>query len=213
MKSHSGNTSILTLRLVPQREILSAFRVSMKKAFDHLDALCDCLSSLAELTTFSICLDGHCQDNKLDCRCHLPGLVLARIVRAMPPSLARMDIATVDGIWEDKQHADAAVHLCIAISERIPNLDSLWLRASCICTEWFHSLKTVGGTPELTSKLRRAFIRLKYREESESLGLPAKCGDCEDPRHIEPLTGKPLGARHNEAALTTHKLDTHLLDL
>jgi hypothetical protein len=156
IKAHVGNQSILSLRLQPQRGILNAFRVGMKNAHDHLEALCECLHSLSGLSTFSISLD-----NLVDSRCSMPGPVLARIVRALPNSLRHLELDTecLDRVWEDKAVENTDDHLCLAISNHIPYLESLYVRLSCICIEMFHSLSSSTST-QTTSSLRRAFIRL-----------------------------------------------------
>jgi hypothetical protein len=110
-------------------------------------------------------------------------------------------------MWEDKLHTGVEAHLCLAISERVPYLESLWLRASCLCTELFRSLKTVDGAPQVTSKLRRTVIRLDTGEDLGGVSLPEDCRDCEDPQHIDPKVHR------TQASLKTQKLATHLLDL
>lgn len=206
IEAHSGNENIRSVRLRPQRAVMNAFRVGMKNAFDHLDALCTCLSSLERLDTFSIFLD-----DQVDLRCYMPGPVLARIVRALPPSLLHLELDTecVDRIYEDKPVSDHNDHLCLAISDHMPHLQSLRVRLSCICLNLFHGL---SAKPEgtLRSNLRRVFIRIDTSPDIERmLAVCEAVGDCELPldRHVYTT------ARGDHSALTLEKIANHLLDL
>ncbi|KAH7067012.1 hypothetical protein BKA63DRAFT_523571 [Paraphoma chrysanthemicola] len=189
--AHRGNVNIQALRLQPQRSILNAFRIGMKHAFDHLDALCDCLGSLSELKTFSLFLNG-----LVDSRCTLPGPVLARIVRALPPSIIHLELDTecIDRMYEDKPVNDPKDHLCLAISDRLPHLETLRVRLSCICTGLFSSLSSTATT-QPTSKLRRAFIRCDTSPDLEShLGIASQVCDCKLPQSKAGSRGQSYGA-------------------
>jgi hypothetical protein len=172
---HSANEHIRSLRLQPQLSVLNAFKIGMKNAFDHLETLCDCLGTFDKLTTFSIFLN-----DQVDSRCYFPGPVLARIVRALPPSLAHLELDTecIDRIGEDEPVSDPSDHLCLAISDCIPHLETLRIRLSCICVDLFYSLSTSAPT-QATSKLRRAFIQLSTSPENERhVGLSRTVRDC-----------------------------------
>jgi len=206
IEAHSGNKNIRSVRLRPQRAVMNAFRVGMKNAFDHLDALCSCLSSLERLDTFSIFLD-----DQVDLRCYVPGPVLARIVRALPPSLLHLELDTecIDRIYEDKPVSDHNDHLCLAISDHMPRLQSLRLRLSCICLNLFHGLSAKSEGP-LRSNLRRIFIRLDTSPDIErTLAVCEAVGDCELPldKHVYAT------ARGDHSALSQEKILNHLLDL
>ncbi|KAH7071763.1 hypothetical protein FB567DRAFT_538764 [Paraphoma chrysanthemicola] len=202
--AHRGNKNIRALRLQPQRSILNAFRIGMKHAFDHLDALCECLGSLSGLKTFSLFLDG-----LVDSRCTLPGPVLARIVRALPPSIIHLELDTecIDRIYEDELVKDPNDHLCLAISDRVPYLETLRVRLSCICLGLFSSL-TSTATTRPKSKLQRAFIRCDTSPNSEShLGITSQVCDCRLPQF-------KVGSRgQNYEALAVDKLAALLLCL
>jgi hypothetical protein len=203
---HHGNPSIRTLRLQPQTSILNAFRVGLQSAVHHVDALCMLLSSLPRLDTFSIYLA-----TQVDLRCYMPGPVMARIVRALPSSLAHIELDTecVDRIFEDQPVSDPKDHLCQAISKHLPRLESLRLRLSCICLELFDSLWLTPGAPAI-SKLRRSFIRLDCCPDAErNIAVPEEVCDCSLPlaKRIY-KTG-----RGNHGPLMRDKISTHLLDL
>jgi hypothetical protein len=210
-EAHFGNKDIVSIRLQPQRSVMNAFRIGMKNANDHLDALCNCLGNLSNLTAFSIFLD-----DLVDSRCTLPGPVLTKIVRALPPSLLHLEIDTegvdrIAGHERPAQPVEPADHLCLVISDRVPHLESLRLRLSCLCTELFRSLSQVGST----SKLRRAYIRLDNSPVKEShLMIPVFVTDCglsglAGPGPRDRVAGEPHRARN---ALTIQKLMTHLLN-
>jgi hypothetical protein len=206
IKLHHSNPSIRTLRLQPQTSILNAFRVGLQSASHHIDALCACLSSLTRLDTFSIYLTG-----QINLRCYMPGPVLARIVRALPPTLAHLELDTecVDRIFEDQPVSDPKDHLCQAISEHLPRLETLRLRLSCICLDLFAGLSSSPETPN-TLKLRRAFIRLDCCPDGErNIAVPEEVCDCTLP------LAKPVykTGRGNHAPLARDKIKTHLLDL
>jgi hypothetical protein len=178
-EAHSGNEDIRSIRLQPQPAILNAFRVGMKIAHGHMDALCTFLASLPNLTTFSIFLDS-----QVDSRCSMPGPVLARIVRALPPTLRHLELDTecLDRIWEDAPVLEPHDHMCLAISDHIPHLETLYLRVSCICTDLFRSL-SLSNSEQTTSNLRRAFIRLDTSPDAElQIGLSEAVHDCKVPR-------------------------------
>jgi len=180
---------------------LNAFKVEMKSAHDHVDALCNCLSGLERLPTFSVFLD-----DQVDSLCYFPGPLIARIVRALPPSLVHLDLNTecVDRISEFDHSRYGDDHLCIAISERVPSLESLRLRLSCLCTDVFRKL-----SPTKPSNLCRAFICLDTSPLKEShLAVDCNVGDCAIPRR---LGGRVRGNWHG--ALLLVKLTNHLLDL
>jgi hypothetical protein len=203
---HHGNPSVRALRLQPQTSILNAFRVGLQSAAHHIDALCKCLSSLPRLDTFSIYLV-----TQVDLRCYLPGPVMARIVRALPSSLAHLELDTecVDRIFEDQPVSDPKDHLCQAISKHLPRLESLRLRLSCICLELFDSLSSTSGAPA-TSRLRRAFIRLDCCPDAgRNVAVPEEVCDCSLPL---PKRIYKTG-RGNHGPLTRNKIITHLLDL
>lgn len=226
LEAHIGNEDIQSLRLCPQRAILNAFRINMKSAFDHVDTICHFLSSLPKLDTFSIFLDG-----QIDRRCALPGHVIARIVRALPPSVRHLELDTecTDEVWDkvtahhrhpfsttctkthDNPADDPTKHLCHAISEQIPHLETLNLRLSCICTEIFLSLSSrfsSDGT-QPTSTLRRALITFDTGVETERHGeLHVELRDC--------LSAPSGHTRYSSAGATTlakQKVFKHLLDL
>jgi hypothetical protein len=209
-EAHNGNENILSVRLRPQRSVMNAFRIGMKNAHDHLDALCICLGSLPNLSSFSIYLDG-----EVDSRCTLPGPVLTKIVRALPPSLRHLEIDTeaidrIGGNFETvEKPVEPASHLCLAVSDRMSHLESLRLRVSCLCTQLFGSL---SPETQKTSKLRRAFIRLDNSPEKEShLSIPVVVRDCELPRSAPRAVA---GARQDtQNALTVQKVMTHLMYL
>ncbi|OAL04712.1 hypothetical protein IQ06DRAFT_100329 [Phaeosphaeriaceae sp. SRC1lsM3a] len=243
IKVHAGNNDIRSLRLCPQRALLNAFRIKMKSSHDHVDALCLCLSSLPSLATFSINLDG-----QIDRRCALPGPVLARIVRALPPSLRNLELDTecTDEIWDemfasrrqtvtispssdgstlirdegDYPIGDSTEHLCHAISEHIPRLETLYLRLSCICTELFRSLSTdqTSTQPQPSSTLRRALITFDVGNERERRNeLHVESRDCLSPPTGSGYSSSPLtGSRFSSAGATTlpkQKIFSHLLEL
>lgn len=206
IESHPSNENIRSIRLRPQRSIMNAFRVGMKNAYDHLDALCGCLGSLPKLTTFSIFLE-----DQVDSRCYLPGPVLARIVRALPPSLLHLELDTecVDRIFEEKFSCESDDHLCLAINDRIPHLETLRLRISCLCSDLFRSLSP-SATPQISSKLRRVFIRMDTSPGKEShLSVPVVVGDCASPDSRRLYRGSQGG----HSALTMGKMMKHLLEL
>jgi hypothetical protein len=178
-EAHSGSKDIRSIRLQPQRAILNAFRVGMKIAHGHMDALCALLASLHNLDTFAIFLDS-----QVDSRCNLPGPVLARLVRALPATLRHLELDTecLDRIWESTPVLEKDDHLCLAISSHIPRLETLYLRVSCICTDLFRSLSS-STSEQATSNLRRAFIRLDTSPGVERvLGLSGVVHDCKAPR-------------------------------
>lgn len=203
INTQCGNSDIRSITLQPQRSVLNAFRVRMEHAFDHLHTLCNCLASLSNLTTFSIYLD-----DQVDSRCYLPGSVLARIVRALPPSVVHLELDTegVDRGWEHDPAENPAQHLCLAINERMSSLESLRLRLSSLCTDLFQ----LPGP----SNLRRAFLRTDISPGREShLGLPAKVSDCKTKdasRHPGREASRYI---HTDYALTTKGLFNHLLEL
>jgi hypothetical protein len=201
INTQCGNTDIKSITLQPQRSVLNAFRVRMEHAFDHLHALCNCLASLSKLTTFSICLD-----NQVDSRCYLPGSVLVRIVRALPPSVVHLELDTegVDRGWEHNPAENPAQHLCLAINDRMQNLESLRLRLSAVCTDLF-----LSSTP---SKLRRAFVRVDISPDREHhLGIPVNVHDCRNKSpHLSPMMVDSL---RSYGALKTKDLFDHLLVL
>jgi hypothetical protein len=211
-ETHHANENVLSVRLQPQRSVMNAFKIGMKNAHDHLDALCDCLGSLSNLNTFSIFLD-----DLVDSRCTLPGPVLAKIIRALPPSLLHLEIDTegvdrIAGYEALTTPAEPADHLCLAISDRVPHLESLRLRLSCLCTQVF---RTPSQASKTTSKLRRAFIRFDTSPGREShLAIPVDVTDCElshgapAERH---MAGEPY--RRDRNALKMQKMMTHLMDL
>jgi hypothetical protein len=206
IEAHNGNKSIRSLRLQPQRAIMNAFRIGMKNAFDHLEALCNCLSSMQRLDTFSIFLD-----DQVDSRCYLPGPVLARIVHALPPSLLHLelDTACIDRINEDKPASDPADHLCLAISDHLPRLESLRLRLSCLCLSLFRSLSATNGAAKV-SKLHRAFIRLDTTPDIErTLAVAEEVRDCDLP--LDKRVYRT--ARGDHGPLTVKKISAQLLDL
>jgi hypothetical protein len=196
-----GNTDIKSITLQPQRSVLNAFRVRMEHAFDHLHALCNCLASLSKLNTFSICLD-----NQVDSRCYLPGPVLARIVRALPPSVVHLELDTegIDRGWEHNPAENPAQHLCLAINDRMQNLESLRLRLSAVCTDLF-----LSAAP---SNLRRAYLRIDISPNRENhLGTPVNVHDC---RNKSPHLGSTMvGSLKNYGALKTKDFFNHLLEL
>ncbi|KAF2028877.1 hypothetical protein EK21DRAFT_90243 [Setomelanomma holmii] len=204
--AHIGNHSIRTLRLQPQRSILNAFRIGLKSAFDHVEALCNCMGSLSNLTTFSIFLDG-----LVDSRCTLPGAVLARIVRSLPPSLAHLELDTecTDRIRDEEPTDDPNNHLCLAISNRVPHLETLRLRLSCICIHLFSSLSS-ATSPQATSNLRRAFIRLDTSPDGEHhMEVGSEVCDCELPLDKRIYRS----SRGCHSALRIDKISEHLLGL
>jgi hypothetical protein len=179
IERHAGNDNIRSIRLQPQPAVLTAFKIGMNNAFGHIDALCDILASLSKLTTFSIFLD-----KQVDTHCSLPGVVLARIVRSLPPSLNHLELDTegVDRIANSSTVQRPEDHLCLAISEHMPHLETLRVRLSCICTDLFHSL-SVDTAAQTTSRLRRAFIRLDSDpNEGHSLDSETE-GNCKVHRH------------------------------
>jgi hypothetical protein len=207
IKAHRNNSSIKSIRLQPQRSVLNGFRVGMEHAFDHIHALCICLGSLENLKTFSLCLD-----DQVDLRCTMPGQVLARLIRALPPSVTHVELDTegVDRVCEDKPVENASHHLCLAISERIAQLETLRLRLSCLCTDLFQSLSS-ASTPQ-ASQLRRAYIRLDVSPNRERhISVPYHVRDCHRgfPSHV------PGGARESEGpgSLSTKDFFQHLLKL
>jgi hypothetical protein len=178
-KTHSGNEDIRSIRLQPQRATLNAFRVGMKVGYGHMDALCACLASLPNLTTFSISLDS-----QVDSRCSMPGPVLARLVRALPLTLLHLELDTecLDRVWENTPVTESDSHLCLAISGHIPRLETLYLRVSCICIDLFHNLSP-SNSGQTTSNIRRAFIRLDTSPDAEGqIGLSGVVHDCKVPR-------------------------------
>jgi hypothetical protein len=212
--SHSGNGSIRSIRLQPQRSVLNAFRVNMKNAYDHVDGLCETLGSLSGLTTFSIFLD-----DQVDSRCQFRGPVLARIVRSFPPSLRHLELDTecIDRISEDETTDDESTsdpdkHLCLAISERVAELETLRLRLSCICTDLFRSLRP-SAAPKVTSKLRRVFIRLDTSPGKEShITVPVDVRDCALHRSSN-ANIRPPQYRFSHDPLTMEKMQEYLLGL
>jgi hypothetical protein len=166
-ETHHANENVLSVRLQPQRSVMNAFRIGLKNAYDHLDALCDCLGSLSKLNTFSIFLD-----DLVDSRCTLPGSVFTKIIRALPPSLLHLEIDTegidrIAGHESPDKPVEPADLLCLAISNRVTHLESLRLRLSCLCTQAFHSLSPSQAS-KTTSKLRRVFIRFDTSPGNES---------------------------------------------
>lgn len=205
IEMHQGDNRIRSIRLQPQRSVLNAFKVDMKNAHDHLQALYDTLSSLSRLTTFSIFLD-----DQVDSRCHLPGPVLARIVRSLPPSLLHLELDTecVDRISEHDHSRYGDDHLCVAISDRAPGLETLRLRLSCLCTDLFRSV-----SPTTPSKLRRAFIRLDTSPNMEShLAIDQQVGDCALPRRPN-NNGRIHSHEGGHGAMRPEKIMRDLLDL
>ncbi|KAF2641812.1 hypothetical protein P280DRAFT_516838 [Massarina eburnea CBS 473.64] len=169
------NDMVKAIRLAPQKGPLNAFKVGMKNAFNQVDDLCACFSTLPNLKTFSISLEG-----EVDRWCLLPPRVLSDILKALPPSVVNLELDTegIDNIWENKPKHDDTVHLCHAISDLVPRLETLHLRLSCMCTELFRSLAVVDGI-RLTSNLRLAAIHLDFPEEKCSkLGVPKRVCDC-----------------------------------
>jgi len=110
--------------------------------------------------------------------------VIARIVRALPPSLLHLEIDTegVDRISDDDIDRESDDHLCSAISERLPHLETLWLRVSCLCGDLFNSLSR-PATPQVTSELRRVFIRMNTDgDRARYLRVSPTVHNCATPR-------------------------------
>ncbi|KAF2247218.1 hypothetical protein BU26DRAFT_343889 [Trematosphaeria pertusa] len=195
-----GNEAVKSIRLSPQKALLSAFKVGMKNAFDHIDVLCACLSSLQNLATFSIFLGV-----QVDRRCLLPAPALSRIVRALPESVVNFELDTegIDGIYENKPKTPSDVHLCHDISELLPRLETLRLRVSCMCTELFRSLEP-EGTHQPASNLRLAAIKLELYSE-RGVEIPNTVVNCQAQWSGE--------AHRRDDVLRPTKLFDHLLRL
>ncbi len=182
MAAHGGDTDLRIIRLQPQKGLLNAFRVGMVLAEHHVQPMCEFLASLPHLTTFSLNLD-----RQVDSRSHLRGSVLARIVHSLPSSVIHLEIDTeaVDRIAAEQETVRLDdQHLCVAISNCIPRLHTLWLRVSCICSDLFRSLQAAPGGAQPTSALRRAFIRLDNSPGKESrLSVSQFVGNCAVPKH------------------------------
>jgi hypothetical protein len=207
--SHAGNGSIRSIRLQPQRSVLNAFRVNMKNAYHHVDGLSETLGSLSGLRTFSIFLD-----DQVDSRCQFRGPVLAQIVRSLPSSLLHLELDTecIDRISEDESTSDPNKHLCLAISDRVAELETLRLRLSCICTDLFRSLRP-SAAPQATSKLRRVFIRLDTSPGKEThISVPVGVRDCALPQ-LPDVNNPSREDRFAHYPLTMEKLQEYLLDL
>lgn len=230
VEAHKGNENIRSIRLQPQPSVMNAFRVGMKVAHGHVDALCKCLNNLANLTIFSICLE-----DEVDSCYRLHGAALTRVVRALPPSILHLELDTqgIDSIAEDltpqppgrqsrvnmsQPPINLAIdvpnqypedHLCHAISDRVPQLESLRLQLSCLCTGLFRSLSQSSDcNPK--SQLRRAYIRLnKHHSIARSIGVRAEVSDC--------ALLKSQGSLENQvdfpAVLGVETVMRHLLDL
>ena len=209
IKIHRNNSSIKTIRLQPQRSVMNGFKIGMEHSFDHIHALCICLGTLENLATFSLCLD-----DQVDVRCTMPGQVLARLVRALPPSVIHLELDTegVDRVCEAKPVENASHHLCLAISARIAQLETLRLRVSYLCTDLFRSL-SASSDPQI-SQLRRAYIRLDVSPDRERhISVPYHVRDCH--RGVPRPAGDGRGAREVEGpgSLSTKDFFQLLLEL
>ncbi|KAJ4291925.1 hypothetical protein N0V90_009822 [Kalmusia sp. IMI 367209] len=194
-----GNDAVKSIRLMPQNSQLNAFKVRMGRAYDQLEGLRICLSSLPNLSTFSISLD----ENRVDRRCLMPAHALTMILKALPQSVVNLELDTVgvDGIWETKESAVDA-HVCHAISDMLPRLETLYLRLSSICRDLFRCLEVQGKSDQPTTKLRRAAIKVQAPLNMEShLGVPTKASDC------------AVSDRRGKMTLSTKNMFLHLLRL
>jgi hypothetical protein len=196
---HLGNDNIKTLRLQPRPSLLRAFAMKKKTAVYHVEGLCNFLASLSKLNTFSIFPEREPNSS-------LPGPVLARIVRALPQSVVHLalDTGSFDKIWAEELDDKSADHLCHALSEILPRLETLHLRLSCLCPDLFRSLASTSQTQK-TSRLRRAYIFLEslhpHREQEMEESLLVQGWNfhrIRDPSH---------------KVMTTQELTRRLLDL
>lgn len=170
-----GNDAVDSIRLVPQGSQLNAFKIHMRRAYDQIDGLCTCLSSLPNLKTFSIFLE----ETRVDTRCLLPAPALTIILKALPESVVNLELDTagVDGIWETRATAGYA-HVCHAISDMLPRLETLYLRLSGICRGLFRCLEEPGNSKQPTTKLRRVAIKVQAPLDMGNRSVPMTSLDC-----------------------------------
>ncbi|KAF1954867.1 hypothetical protein CC80DRAFT_506105 [Byssothecium circinans] len=202
--TNQGNDMVKTIRLAPQTTTLKAFNVGMTTAFRQLNNLCACLSTLPNLSAFSLNVA-----KEVDRWCALPARPLSDILKSLPPSVVNLELDTegIDGIWKNKPKTSEDLNLCHTISELLPRLETLQLRLSCICTELFRSLVMVADAPRKTSKLRFAAINCNFQEQrAVELVMPSKISDCLAYGMINPL--RPMAGVEG---FSPHDFFTHVL--
>ena len=135
---HSGNKYVRSLRLQPQKGLLQAFTLGMHTAQSQVDALCECLPTLVNLTTFSINLSG-----VTDRRCTFPPSVISKILLSLPASVVNLELDTegVDNEDTSKACEHSKDHLCQVIGTIMPRLQFLRLRIGQLCPVLFYPLQ------------------------------------------------------------------------
>lgn len=202
---NNGNDHVESIRIRPQASQLNAFHLGMSKAFGQVDGLCTCLSSLPKLSTFSLRVDCASERNRAVERQLLPERAIVKIIMALPPTVVNLelDTARLDGIWNSDFETGEA-HLCHAISDMLPQLETLYLQVSSICAGIFQSVRNHTKAKQPQTKLRCAAIKLSEKPEQWSYTarfMPTSSTNCVN------------GDRFGKKLLSAKNLCRHIFDL
>jgi len=181
VEGNHGSNIVQSIRLSPQKGLLNAFQIGLQSAYQHVNVICACLSSLPNLRTLSLYL------GEVDRWCLMPTTVLVGLVKALPASVENLELDTkgIDRVWKNRPTAEnSEPHLCHAISDILPRLITLRLRISCLCADISRSLDVAPNGTQPTSKLRLALVSLEIPDH-DRLGQPAAVCDCRQPSNWE----------------------------
>ncbi|KAF2198064.1 hypothetical protein GQ43DRAFT_434603 [Delitschia confertaspora ATCC 74209] len=141
------------------------FRISFPKAYERLDEICDSLSRLGNLKTFSLTLEEQAGEEQTG-KYTLPGAVAVRILNTLQPSVINLDMDcwSLDyGLSRDPV-IPAESHVCEALGNLFERLHYLRLHISYLCPQIFsrcHSVAPHFSKPDAPSPAEGTFA-LRY---------------------------------------------------
>lgn len=158
---------------------LMGFSIYSKDAFDRFFELCDVISRMKNLQTFSLSFE-----EPIGQGFNVPSVVIVSILRSLPKTVVNINL-DCDCISSPDLNQP---HVCHAVSALLPRLRSLRIRTSHLCSGILSSIypqatldnerpksPTQSTKPIATSSLEYLLIRLITRPESEHGPHTALC--------------------------------------